>query len=104
MVPTFPLRCLALLSLAAATVHAHAEEATRPRVEFRSALQDYQSFSEEKQLPWKQANETVRQIGGWREYAREAAPAAPSTAPAKQGEGKADPHRGHHTPPRGSTP
>lgn len=50
---------------------------------FRSALQDYQAWTDEKQVPWQQANETVRQIGGWRAYAREAArpPAAHGEPP-----------------------
>ena len=39
---------------------------------FRSAFEGYQPYTEQKMAPWKQANENVGQIGGWREYAREA--------------------------------
>jgi hypothetical protein len=41
--------------------------------EFRSALEGYQPYSEVKRVPWKEANETVGKIGGWKAYAREAA-------------------------------
>lgn len=37
-----------------------------------SALQDFQSFKEEKMQPWRQVNDTVGRIGGWRAYAKEA--------------------------------
>lgn len=37
------------------------------------ALQGYQPYSETKMVPWKAANDTVGQIGGWRAYAKEAA-------------------------------
>lgn len=33
-------------------------------------------------LPWRDANEQVNRIGGWRSYLRESAPAAPAAAPA----------------------
>jgi hypothetical protein len=39
---------------------------------YRSAFENYQPFSDEKVLPWKEANDTVRAIGGWRAYAKEA--------------------------------
>ena len=41
-------------------------------LEFRSALEGYKSYTEEKTIDWKQANDNVGKIGGWREYAREA--------------------------------
>jgi hypothetical protein len=40
---------------------------------YRSALEGYQPYSEEKLVPWKQANDTVGKVGGWRAYAKEAA-------------------------------
>lgn len=58
---------------------------------FRSALDGYRPFSDEKQIPWKEANETVRQVGGWRAYAKEAAAPAPNKA-------QPDPHGAHHAP------
>ena len=39
---------------------------------YRSAFENYQPFAEEKVLPWKEANDAVRAIGGWRAYAKEA--------------------------------
>ena len=64
---------------------------------FRSAFEGYQPYTDEKMLPWKQANDAVGQIGGWREYAREAG--RPGT-PAQAGDGaaKADPKAGNAKP------
>lgn len=60
---------------------------------YQSAFEGYQAFADEKPIAWQQANETVRQRGGWKAYAREA-----------QGAGGADAHGAHgghgsHTPP-----
>ena len=46
---------------------------------FRSALDGYQPYTDDKTLDWKAANDTTAQIGGWRAYAKEAA--APASAP-----------------------
>ena len=62
-----------------------------PPAAFRSAMDGYRPFSDEKQIPWKEANETVRQVGGWRAYAKEAAAAASDKA-------ESDPHGAHHAP------
>jgi len=59
--------------------------------EYRSALEDYQPYSETRMVPWKAANDTVGQIGGWRAYAKEAAEA--------QGQHG---HRGHSAPAAGA--
>lgn len=87
--------------LAASTLFAQAAAPARPSTApapqgsapaaFRSAMDGYRPFSDEKQTPWKEANETVRQVGGWRAYAKEAAAAAPDKA-------EADPHGAHHAP------
>ena len=59
---------------------------------YRSALEGYRPFDEEKVLSWKEANDTVGRVGGWKVYAREAqgdgAEAAPKPA-------AAGPHAGH---------
>ncbi|MFC5500166.1 hypothetical protein ACFPOE_21670 [Caenimonas terrae] len=47
-----------------------------------AALEGYRSFDEPKPIPWREANDTVGRIGGWRAYAREAQGATASTAPA----------------------
>jgi hypothetical protein len=46
---------------------------------YRSAFDGYQPFTQEKILPWRQANDTVGRIGGWRAYAKEAHDAAAKT-------------------------
>lgn len=39
---------------------------------YRSALEGYQRYTDEKTVNWKDANDTTARIGGWREYAKEA--------------------------------
>lgn len=51
-----------------------------PAVIYRSSLASYRRLSAEPGVPWREANETVGRIGGWRAYAREAA--APEPPPA----------------------
>ena len=67
---------------------------TRPG-EYRSALEGYQPHSENKTVPWKEANDTVGKVGGWRAYAKEAA----------EGQGPQG-HTGHagHAAPAASAP
>ena len=38
---------------------------------YRSALEGYQRYTDEKTVNWKDANDVTARIGGWREYARE---------------------------------
>lgn len=62
---------------------APAAAATQPTAPvFRSAFEGYQPYTEQKMAPWKEANDNVGQIGGWREYAREASQPDPATEPA----------------------
>lgn len=54
-----------------------------PPVVHRSPLAQYRRYADEPTGSWREANELVNRIGGWRAYAREAAaPAAPASAPA----------------------
>ena len=70
---------------------------------FRSVFDGYQPFTDEKVKSWKDSNNTVEKIGGWRAYAKEAAePAstdkqAPAVAPATPASPAAapNPHAGH---------
>lgn len=71
---------------------------------YTSALQGYQPFADEKVRSWKESNDTVGKIGGWRAYAKEAAepeakssqtPAASPAAAPKAPAAPADPHAGH---------
>nr|WP_315189811.1 hypothetical protein [uncultured Albidiferax sp.] len=39
---------------------------------YRSALDGYQPYTDEKTANWKEANDTAGRIGGWRVYAKEA--------------------------------
>ena len=48
---------------------ATAEAAPPP---YRSTLEGYQRYTDEKIVNWKEANDTTARIGGWREYARQA--------------------------------
>ena len=58
-----------------------------PVAVYVSPLAGYRRLGADKPVPWKEANETVNRIGGWRTYAREAqqpdapAPARPASAP-----------------------
>ncbi len=60
--------------------------APAPASGWSSAFEGYQPFAEAPLTPWRESNDTVGRIGGWRAYAREAqdADAAGSarTAPA----------------------
>ncbi|WP_076997263.1 hypothetical protein [Variovorax sp. KK3] len=94
------LPAVAALTAAAQTAPAPAAsiqpEAQAP-LSFRSAFDGYRPFVEEKAIPWKEANDTVRARGGWRAYAKEGAGEAPreaAGAPARA----PDPHAGHHMP------
>lgn len=66
-----------------------------------SPLRDYRAFADEPVAPWQAANDTVRRIGGWRAYSREAyqalraKPAEPAPdRPAPAGDGAHDAHHG----------
>ncbi|MGD9835600.1 MAG: hypothetical protein AB7U92_22855 [Piscinibacter sp.] len=59
-------------------------KAVVPPAQHRSALAGYRPLAEAPVGSWKEANERVNRIGGWRTYAREAAqPAAPSESAAQ---------------------
>lgn len=71
---------------------------------FRSLSDDYEPYTEQKLISWREANDTVGRIGGWREYAREAnpqtggTPSPPGNAPspaAPAAPAAKDPHAGH---------
>jgi len=52
--------------------------ASVPAARHTSAFERYRRFGDAPAVPWRQANDTVERIGGWRSYAREAA--APASA------------------------
>ena len=39
---------------------------------YRSAMEGYRPYTDEKIMDWKPANDATGRIGGWREYAKEA--------------------------------
>ncbi|PZP91282.1 MAG: hypothetical protein DI587_35845 [Variovorax paradoxus] len=49
-----------------------AATAPPPTLIYKSALEGYRPFADEKPIPWKEANETVHRRGGWQAYAKEA--------------------------------
>ena len=84
-------------------------KASVPALGYVSSFSQYRLLGDEKPASWRDANDTVTRIGGWRAYAREAqqpdpapvAPAAPA-APAALTHDKAKPmpagHGGHKMP------
>jgi hypothetical protein len=62
------------------------------KLQYTSALATYRGYTDQVVQSWREANDQVGRIGGWRAYAKEAATgqSAPDTPPA------ANPHAGHH--------
>lgn len=54
-----------------------AQAAVAP-LKYQSPFRDYRVLGEDKRVPWKDANDEVARIGGWRAYAKEAQQAAPA--------------------------
>ena len=50
-------------------------KAAIPAIVYISPFSEYRPLGEDKNTAWKDANDTVGKIGGWRAYAREAAQA-----------------------------
>ena len=87
-------RRLPVLALLAAACFAQAQSAPArpdpldprspvPALRYSSPLAEYRTLGDDKRVPWQEANDTVKRIGGWRAYAREAQPPeAAASAPA----------------------
>jgi hypothetical protein len=56
---------------------------------YRSTLEGYQRYTDEKTINWKEANDATARIGGWREYAKEASQAQAQESSAKPDSGAA---------------
>lgn len=70
-------------------------QARVPAASYRSPLAGYRPLGDDKRVSWRDANEAVSRIGGWRSYAREAQqPAAPAPA-AAPASGATPAHGGH---------
>lgn len=55
--------------------------ASVPAARHRSAFEHYRRLGDAPAVPWRQANDTVERIGGWRSYAREATAPAAAASP-----------------------
>ncbi|MDP1900348.1 MAG: hypothetical protein Q8K96_07825 [Rubrivivax sp.] len=101
-------RALAQVALLAVAASACAQSASRPArpdpldaqaavpaATYKPALAAYRRLRDDPPVAWREANDTVHGIGGWRAYAREAqaspGPAAPSSAPAAAATAPASP-------------
>ncbi len=100
---SYPLPARAFAGLVAlAALSAGAQTPAAPG-HYQSAFEGYQPYSDDKVRPWKESNDNVGQIGGWRAYAREAQGGQPApvngpavvSPPAAAGPAAADPHAGH---------
>ncbi|MDP3819880.1 MAG: hypothetical protein Q8R33_00245 [Burkholderiales bacterium] len=80
-----------LLALSAAAITAHAQpaagaarpdpldpNASIPALSYRSSFEPYRRMDDGKPISWREANDTVARIGGWRVYVREAQQAEPT--------------------------
>lgn len=81
-----------------------AVNAARPelptKLQYASPLRAYKAYADQPVESWREANDRVRRIGGWRAYAKEAQTGEPASDaprnPAKAPAVPADPHAGHH--------
>jgi hypothetical protein len=58
-----------------------ASEATT-LVEYKSSLTNFRPFVDQPIVSWREANDTVAKIGGWRAYAKESQQSEPAPSPA----------------------
>ena len=54
-----------------------------PATRHESSLAQFRRMGDDKPVPWREANDAVARIGGWRVYAREAQQPDPGTAEKK---------------------
>ena len=54
-----------------------------PQTLYQSPFMGYRELGADQATPWRDANDTVKNIGGWRAYAKEAADAAKAASKAK---------------------
>jgi len=98
MLPSSPALVLVTLSFVAGFAVAQTVQAPVPQPTsgpaYRSAMEGYQPFADEKLAPWRDTNDNVGRIGGWRVYAKEAHAGASAT-PAAPAASAAGPHSGH---------
>lgn len=98
--------CAAALVVASTAVFAQGRPAdasapgqrTGPPPSYVSPLRGYRAFADEPIASWREANETVRRIGGWQAYSRESYEARIESGdkPAQQKPAQREPHDAHH--------
>lgn len=72
------------LMLAAAAAHGQPKQTfpqTVPAPAYSSAFDAYQRYADQLAMSWREANDTVGRIGGWRSYVKEATREAPPPVP-----------------------
>lgn len=84
----------------AAAASAPSASAAAGDLSYRSAVEGYQPFADEKVVPWRGANDNAGRIGGWREYAREAQGGAAGSPAGHGGHGAAAPAPAAQAPSR----
>ncbi len=92
---TWTLALLATAAFAQTPADAEAPKMALPtKLQYSSAISDYQAYKDQPVQSWQQANDRVGQIGGWRAYAKEIKTGVPASvqdaAPAN------DPRSGDH--------
>lgn len=98
-VPRIWLACAMTAFAGAAAAQAPAAEGTPgpslpTQLQYTSAIGTYQAYEDQPVQSWREANDRVGRIGGWRAYAKEARaakPAGPASSPLSS-----DPHASHH--------
>ena len=60
-------------------------QASVPTLSYRSSFTPYRRLDDGKPVSWREANDTVARIGGWRVYAREAQQPDPAPEPKPAG-------------------
>jgi hypothetical protein len=63
-------------------------------LEYKAAISNFQPYTDQSVQSWREANEQVQRIGGWRTYAKEAA--SKETSHKQSGDAASDAHSGHH--------
>ncbi|WP_245597869.1 hypothetical protein [Ottowia thiooxydans] len=75
-------------------------EASKPApltaLRYSSPIQAYQAYVDQPLQSWREANDRVGQIGGWRAYAKEIASDETTTAKDSAPTSGSHPHAGHH--------
>lgn len=89
----FRLAAPALVACSLWTPMAHATEPPASAQAMPAPFNHYQGWRDEPLQNWRQANERVGEVGGWRTYLRESQPAGDG---AEAGRPNGDGHHGHH--------